>query len=93
MKRLFTKNTDIDKRRLSRLAVAILLSVSLLTQSLIPARAGSVALPTRPAKLAEYPAQWGYQTPEPYYSEVLAGYQAKGYQAAVAEPINLAGLD
>ena len=73
--------------------MAILLSVSLLTQSILPAAAENRSHSKLPAKLGEYPAQWGYKTPEPYYAEILADYVAKGYQPAAAEAIDVAGMD
>jgi len=43
--------------------------------------------------LAAFEQQWGYQSPEPYYAEVMAEYQALGYQRTEDIQIDLAGSD
>jgi ABC-type glycerol-3-phosphate transport system substrate-binding protein len=82
-----------SKVRASRLVIAILLLASLLTQSVLPAAAGGASRSASPARLAEHPAQWGYKSPEPYYSELMADYQKKGYAPTQGIRLEQRGLD
>lgn len=62
----------------------------LLAQSLTPAAA--IPPDSRLAAPAGEPAaQWGYQSSEPYYAAVLAGYEEKGYKSAGDVQVELPG--
>jgi hypothetical protein len=95
MKPSFSLKIRPDWKRLNRLVLASLIVVLLLTQSLTPSYSGVKAAGVRaaplPAPLGGPTAQWGYQSPEPYYSEVLREYESNGYQPTRGVHIDLPG--
>lgn len=87
----------LEGKRVLRLALAVLISAALLTQSVDPTAAYTYRNLPRAAgeasPLGEYAAQWGYRSPEPYYADVLIDYKAKGYRPAQDVAVELSGLD
>ncbi len=80
-----------QRGRLSRMVAAVLLCAALLTQSLAPVLAGGAPAPAL-GVTGKHPAQWGYQAPEPYYSQKLIEFETKP-AAPVGTHIELAGID
>jgi ABC-type glycerol-3-phosphate transport system substrate-binding protein len=91
---LKAKSVHINWKGWSRQAVAFALVLAFCTGS-FPVQ----AFVLRPvdtgqfAHLAAHAAQWGYQTPEPYYAERLIEYDASGYAPAPDVWVDLAGVD
>ena len=81
----------MTKLVVSRLVMAFLVVFLLCTQVTLPAASRQPLALNQPAPLGAYPPQWGYQNPEPYYSAVLADYQARGYAPAENVWIDLPG--
>lgn len=78
---------------MSKRVLLVFLSLLLCTQSVAMAASSLPPVPVPDIHLADFPAQWGYQSPEPYYAEVLSSYQTKGYSAAEGVSVEIAGSD
>ncbi len=77
----------------SRVVISVFIALLLITQSALPGVASPPHLGEPSIRLDSFPAQWGYQNPEPYYANVLSGYKARGYTSAQGVRLDRAGPD
>ncbi len=77
----------------SRVVISVFAALLLITQSALPGVASPPHLGEPSIRLDSFPAQWGYQNPEPYYANVLSGYKARGYTSAQGVRLDRAGPD